>query len=209
MSVVTRWLSGGLWRALQLIFHTTIKTSLKNPYLGHLSDKTYLRLTLNWGSHGIKQSTRVSEVAFCRICLILALGKSISGLFRYTLQDCRYKTLDLKTDDAVNLPCIAQLNPQRAVNRRKREEFDSMNEIFNDDQFNFKKIKTSEVLLQMDSSDKLLAGCDHSVMLNISPIEYGHVLLAPFLQKGLPQRCTRESLLLAFDMVQLSSQPSK
>lgn len=132
-----------------------------------------------------------------------------SGVFRYTLEDCVYKKLDLGNDCSLNLPCIAILNPQRATNRRKREDFESMNEEFNEEKFNFKKIKKNEILLTLTNNSECLRDHCQNIIVNISPIEYGHVLLAPFLHDGLPQRCTMESLLLAFNTVELSSQPSK
>lgn len=137
------------------------------------------------------------------------------GLFRYKLINCKYKSFDLSHEGSeIKLPCVAQLNPQRGFNRRKRDLFNTMNDMFDPSKFNFTKINDQEILLEiipcntLHSQDEPKIGTTrHKILLNISPIEYGHILIVPNVDDGLPQRLTWETILLAFDLVQLSSQP--
>nr|XP_039273422.1 GDP-D-glucose phosphorylase 1-like isoform X1 [Styela clava] len=131
------------------------------------------------------------------------------GLFRYSLDDLVYKKLNLQQNEDFPVPCVAQLNPQRAVNRRKRECFESMNDDFDEKQFNFTKIARQEILMEvcLKSDDKVITKEKTEILLNISPIEYGHILIATNLSDCLPQKLTVKSLQIAFDILQLSSQP--
>ena len=133
-------------------------------------------------------------------------------MFRYTLDDCQYKILSNKE----NLHFVAQLNVQRGFNRRRHEEFFDMNAPFSEKHFNFTKINLAEILFTMKPqkstslamySRKYCDGCDHAVVVNVSPIDDCHILLIPELNKCLKQKMTATSLLMAFDLVQLSNHP--
>jgi len=135
-------------------------------------------------------------------------------MFKYTLDQCQYKELP----NGGVLQFVAQLNTQRGFNRRKREIFDHMNAPFQKKQFNFTKIKAEEVLLFMKPSENttlaafnkdFCARKDHAVILNVSPIDNCHILLVPELNNCLNQRMNETSLLLVFDLVQLSGHPGK
>ena len=119
-------------------------------------------------------------------------------------------------DDSVQF--VAQLNTQRGFNRRKRESFDSMNALFSKDQFNFTKIKPNEILFSLrpgldtavsifDSS--FSSRVDHMIAVNVSPIDDCHVLMIPELNSCINQKMTITSLLMAFDLVQLSGHPGE
>nr|CAB3248678.1 GDP-D-glucose phosphorylase 1 [Phallusia mammillata] len=143
-----------------------------------------------------------------------------SGILKYTLSDCEYKVLSGDISDE-SASYVAQLNPQRGFNRRKREAFDSMNQKFSPNQFNFTKIKNNEILFNLKPGDDTAVGIykknnhidatDHSndnlVAVNISPIDNCHVLVIPSCSTCQPQRLTTISLLMAMDVVQLSSRP--
>lgn len=77
---------------------------------------------------------------------------------------------------------ICQLNVLRGCKKRTRPDFEKMNMEFDEDSFQFKKIKNEEILFKMkpDFEDirKAEDGSDHYLIINASPIEYGHVLLA-------------------------------
>lgn len=69
-------------------------------------------------------------------------------------------------------------------------------------------MKAEEVLLKLtpyweDANDSN----ENLVLINVSPMEYGHVLLTPFRNQNRPQRITREGLRLAMDLVLLSDSP--
>jgi len=45
---------------------------------------------------------------------------------------------------------------------------------------------------------------DHLILINVSPLEYGHILLVPSLTRNEPQRVTLDGLRLAVEMLLLS-----
>ena len=105
---------------------------------------------------------------------------------------------------------MAQLNLNRVKNRREPGKFESPVTPFDDKQFNFNKINKEEVLFKLvsrfhnDSTDEE----NNYVIINCSPIDKFHMLLVPQIKKGLPQNLNYNSILLAIDLLQLSSQPT-
>lgn len=93
---------------------------------------------------------------------------------------------------------IAQLNEGRATKKRPTEfSADLVMQAFDDNKFNFTKISQKEVLFQFEPStrprtqyqeDAKVSGNPHLVLINVSPIEYGHVLLVPRILDKLPQQ---------------------
>merc|ERR1711924_31128 len=81
---------------------------------------------------------------------------------------------------------------------------------FDENKFNFKKAKQDEVLFQFEMSVDDFTSCYEEkkivesnasfVYINISPIEYGHVLLVPKVLKCIPQQMSTECLLTALHM---------
>ena len=81
---------------------------------------------------------------------------------------------------------------------------------FDDTKFNFTKALQKEALLMMEPSQRAShpsfvpaapAGASpHLVLINVSPIEYGHVLLVPRALDALPQLVTPDTLLLALQL---------
>ena len=100
---------------------------------------------------------------------------------------------------------IAQLNEGRANLRRKPEDMSSIKMPFDDQKFNFTRIKAEEVLFRISSSDGRTEG---TVIINQSPIEFCNSLLVPKLDDRRPQVLTGDALRLAISLVALSSRPT-
>ena len=100
---------------------------------------------------------------------------------------------------------IAQLNEGRATLRRKPDDMSSIRMPFNDQKFNYTRIKSEEVLFRLKSSDGQMEG---TVVINNSPIEFCNSLLVPKLEDCRPQVLTGDALRLAICMVALSARPN-
>lgn len=133
------------------------------------------------------------------------------GLFRYDVTACSTKAIP----GAYGF--IAQLNEGRA-NKKRPTEFrvDQVVQPFDDGKFNFNKAYMKEVLFQFNADavgettideDALVAKDPHLVMINVSPIEYGHVLLVPSVLEKLPQLITPETMLLALQFAAAIDNP--
>ncbi|XP_019631043.1 PREDICTED: GDP-D-glucose phosphorylase 1-like isoform X1 [Branchiostoma belcheri] len=145
-----------------------------------------------------------------------------AGMFRYKLDSLQTKILPGP------LRFVAQLNVKRAQERRAPQNIIGMNHPFDPKKFNFTKIKPGEVVFElcpqrdsspqengtMDTHDrttsdetpasKRVKKSAHMVIINVSPLEYGNILMVPSLQDCLPQVLTEEALLLAMEMTLLS-----
>jgi len=136
------------------------------------------------------------------------------GLFRYDVTACETKVIP------GNLGFVAQLNEGRHLKKRPTEfRVDRVLQPFDSAKFNFTKVGQEEVLFQFENG-----GADDSyflqsapttvadsapnvVAINVSPIEYGHVLLIPRVLDHLPQRIDQESFLLALHMAAEAASP--
>lgn len=128
------------------------------------------------------------------------------GLFRYDVTACETKVIPGEYG------FIAQLNEGRHLKKRPTEfRVDKVLQPFDGSKFNFTKVGQEEVLFQFEESEDgsvqfypsapIDAENPPSVVaINVSPIEYGHVLLIPRVLECLPQRIDRDSLLLAVQM---------
>ncbi|KAG2682359.1 hypothetical protein I3760_11G187600 [Carya illinoinensis] len=128
------------------------------------------------------------------------------GLFRYDVTACETKVIP------GNHGFIAQLNEGRHLKKRPTEfRVDKVLEPFDGNKFNFTKVGQEEVLFQLEASDdgevqffpNAPVDVENSpsvVAINVSPIEYGHVLLIPRVLECLPQRIDHDSFLLALHM---------
>lgn len=126
------------------------------------------------------------------------------GLFRYCLGELQTQTLP----GAVGF--VAQLNVERGVQRRRPQSIRSVRQAFDPEQFNFNKIRPGEVLFRLRRESDLpgvLQQEDILVMINVSPLEWGHVLLVPEPARGLPQRLLPSALRAGLEAVLLSSHP--
>ncbi|XP_068636982.1 GDP-L-galactose phosphorylase 2-like [Aristolochia californica] len=135
------------------------------------------------------------------------------GLFRYDVTTCETKVIPGEYG------FIAQLNEGRHLKKRPTEfRVDRVLQPFDQNKFNFTKVGQEEVLFMFQGSDdgethyypNAPAGSCESpsvVAINVSPIEYGHVLLIPRVLDCLPQRIDHESFLLALQMAVEAANP--
>uniref|UniRef100_A0A8C3WQT3 GDP-D-glucose phosphorylase 1 n=1 Tax=Catagonus wagneri TaxID=51154 RepID=A0A8C3WQT3_9CETA len=125
------------------------------------------------------------------------------GLFRYHLGELQTQTLP----GAVGF--VAQLNVERGVQRRRPQNIRSVRQAFDPEQFNFNRIRPGEVLFRLQPAP--IAGAlrreEVLVLINVSPLEWGHVLLVPEPARGLPQRLLPAALRAGVEAVLLSSHP--
>ncbi|XP_004491414.1 GDP-L-galactose phosphorylase 1 [Cicer arietinum] len=135
------------------------------------------------------------------------------GLFRYDVTACETKVIPGEYG------FIAQLNEGRHLKKRPTEfRVDKVLQPFDENKFNFTKVGQEEVLFQFEASENgevqffpnAPIDVDNSpsfVAINVSPIEYGHVLLIPRIFECLPQRIDHESFLLALHMAAEAANP--
>merc|ERR1712003_198113 len=108
----------------------------------------------------------------------------MGGLFKYDVSKCQSKKIPGRFE------FVAQLNEGRAQKKRQTEfKMDNVCQEFDGKKFNFTKAKQDEVLFQFEMSvddftscyedQKIVESNASFVYINISPIEYGHVLLVP------------------------------
>ncbi|XP_060611427.2 GDP-D-glucose phosphorylase 1 isoform X1 [Anolis sagrei] len=120
------------------------------------------------------------------------------GLFRYHLDALPTRILP------GTMGLVAQLNVERGEQRRAPQEIHSLKQAFDPRRFNFAHIRPKEVLFalrQEGSAEEVL------VVINVSPLENGHVLLVPDPGRELPQILTPEALHCGLEAVLLSAQP--
>ncbi|XP_010882064.2 GDP-D-glucose phosphorylase 1 [Esox lucius] len=139
------------------------------------------------------------------------------GFFRYHLSDLETRILPGR------YRYVAQLNIQRGIERRKPQEILSIKQNFDSKQFNFNKINPEEIIFEMSkqmptSQHKDRDACKESVhpgdelcrimvVVNVSPLEFGHCLFIPEPTKCLPQVLTPAAIKIGIEAVLLSSDP--
>ncbi|XP_078113595.1 GDP-D-glucose phosphorylase 1 [Sander vitreus] len=130
------------------------------------------------------------------------------GLFRYHLGDLQ--TCILSGPHGY----VAQLNIQRGIERRKPQEILSIQQEFNAKQFNFNKINPEEIIFEMikdveggKEKGQLHEPCRMVVLVNVSPLEFGHCLFVPDPSRCLPQVLTSFTIQVGIESVLLSSNP--
>ncbi|TVU51279.1 hypothetical protein EJB05_02693 [Eragrostis curvula] len=135
------------------------------------------------------------------------------GLFRYDVTACETKVIP------GNLGFVAQLNEGRHLKKRPTEfRVDRVLQPFDPAKFNFTKVGQEEVLFQfengatdesffLESAPIPADRAPNVVAINVSPIEYGHVLLIPRVLDRLPQRIDQDSFLLALQMAAEAASP--
>jgi len=134
------------------------------------------------------------------------------GLFRYDVTTCETKVIP------GNYGFIAQLNEGRHLKKRPTEfRVDKVLQGFDPSKFNFTKVGQEEVLFTFEESEEnkvqylekaLVLDSPNVIAINVSPIEYGHVLLVPRVLDCLPQRIDHDSLLLALHLAAEVGNPS-
>ncbi|XP_044139164.1 GDP-D-glucose phosphorylase 1 [Bufo gargarizans] len=149
------------------------------------------------------------------------IEKMEQGLFRYPLWSLQTKILP------GTVKYVAQLNVKRGIERRKPQDIASIQEKFNTSQFNFNKIKHEEILFKMvrlppeevpsgaltdrnPNHVSALSSSRHNhtlVVINVSPLEFGHVLFIPDPFLCLTQILTPDLTLLGLESILLSGHP--
>ncbi|NXK57064.1 GDPP1 phosphorylase, partial [Chauna torquata] len=127
------------------------------------------------------------------------------GLFRYRLGELPTRVLP------GSMRLVAQLNIQRGTERRRPQAVHSLTQPFDPREFNFTQIRPEELLLRLrrcppDGGSP--AAPDHVLaVINVSPLERGHVLLLPEPALGLPQALTPQLLRFGLEALLLSAHP--
>lgn len=127
--------------------------------------------------------------------------KMNAGLFRYHLGDLDTRILPG--------PCgfVAQLNILRGVERRKPQEIVSIRQNFDPNQFHFNKINPEELLFELQKSDQKVGNKKCKIIINVSPLEFGHCLLVPEPDRCHPQILTPLAVQIGIETVLLSADP--
>ncbi|XP_034733965.1 GDP-D-glucose phosphorylase 1 [Etheostoma cragini] len=130
------------------------------------------------------------------------------GLFRYHLGDLQTRILSGPHG------YVAQLNIQRGIERRKPQEILSIQQEFNAKQFNFNKINPEEIIFEMikdgegeKEEGQLHEPCGMVVLVNVSPLEFGHCLFVPDPSRCFPQILTSFTIQVGIESVLLSTDP--
>ncbi|KAI7837290.1 hypothetical protein COHA_008904 [Chlorella ohadii] len=136
-----------------------------------------------------------------------------AGLFRYDVTACPTKLVP------GSYGFIAQCNEGRLSKKRPTEfRIDQVAQPFDDGKFNFKKALQKEVLFMFEPAARRItkpafqpAAAPRTspslVYINVSPIEYGHVLLVPRVLDDLQQLVTPDTLLLALQFAREADNP--
>ena len=138
-------------------------------------------------------------------------SKAEENLFRYDVTACPTRTV------RGSYGFIAQLNEGRASKKRPTEfRVDKVDQPFDETKFNFCKAKQAEILFAFEEGGDdsatfdeafVASGSPNLVMINVSPIEYGHILLVPRVLDNLQQLVTPETLLLALQFAHEVNNP--
>jgi GDP-L-galactose phosphorylase len=177
------------------------------------------------GGGGGSQSGYVQDVSpFDRILLAAWEDRFAAGLFRYDVTACDTKIIPGR------IGFVAQYNEGRATKKRPTEfKVDQVCQEFDAGKFNFTKADKAEILFRFSpggvgqtrseyvasapieyaDADRVRGESDAPtvVFINVSPIEYGHVLLTPRVTDCLPQRISKDALLPALFMAAESRNP--
>ncbi|VDN23673.1 unnamed protein product [Gongylonema pulchrum] len=125
-------------------------------------------------------------------------------LFNYDL-NCMYKLLDGDFNLSV------QLNVERGEMRRKPMHFRAVREPFNHLRWNFAKLKQNEIILYLRRKDGFPSSDPldrHVVAINAAPLERGHSLLLPSINRCSPQVLSEVAVRLATDVMLLTNNES-
>lgn len=138
------------------------------------------------------------------------------GYFKYKLNDLETRIIPGRRG------YIAQLNPQRFTERRKAQDIQSVNQKFDPSKFNFTKIAKQEVLLYpigshwseskpvtpaTTSLSDIFKHDENMIIVNVSPLEFGHCLIVPQVNHDYPQAITTFGLTLSLECLLLSKHP--
>lgn len=127
-------------------------------------------------------------------------GAKSSKVFKYDL-NCMYRFIP--GDFNVSM----QLNVERGQLRRKPMRFRAVREPFNYLRWNFSKLNQNELLMYLRCKDRPL-GSDpldrHVIAINSAPLERGHSLVIPSINRCHPQLLTETAIQIATDLMLLT-----
>lgn len=164
----------------------------------------------------VNSSKKEAHIPFLSLLLGQWEDRMNQGLFRYDVTTCNTKIIPGKYG------FIAQLNEGRHLKKRPTEfRVDRVLQPFDEKKFNFTKVGQEEVLFRFEQNNNNKSeshfyssapvfddsNSTNVVAINVSPIEYGHVLLIPRVLDCLPQRIDHKSLLLALYMAKEAADP--
>uniref|UniRef100_A0AAY4B527 GDP-D-glucose phosphorylase 1 n=1 Tax=Denticeps clupeoides TaxID=299321 RepID=A0AAY4B527_9TELE len=145
----------------------------------------------------------------CRICALSAFDVALRsswtekmrrGLFRYELGELETRVL------AGPLRLVAQLNVMRGSERRKPQEILSVRQDFDPKLFNFNHIRPEEVVFDLvREAGPSSEPC--KLIINVSPLGFGHCLIVPEPARCLPQILTPAAIRVGVECVFLSADP--
>lgn len=125
------------------------------------------------------------------------------GLFRYHLGALETRILPGQAR------LVAQLNIARGQQRRKPQEILSIRQDFNPNVFNFNKANPGETIFELTNQEmpasEVTKCC--KMMVNVSPLEFGHSLIVPEPRQCHPQVLTPHSIQVGIECVLLSADP--
>jgi len=169
------------------------------------------RITIAGEKDAVKDS-KVEDITLLDAVLVGQWEERMQrGLFRYDVTTCETKVIPGKYG------FIAQLNEGRHLKKRPTEfRVDKVLQGFDPSKFNFTKVGQDEVLFRFEESEENkiqylekapVFDSPNVIAINVSPIEYGHVLLVPRVLDCLPQRIDHDSLLLALHLAAEAGNP--
>ncbi|VDD92760.1 unnamed protein product [Enterobius vermicularis] len=119
--------------------------------------------------------------------------------FKYDL-NCMYKFLPGDFNLSI------QLNVERGELRRKPQRFHAVCEPFHEKKWNFTKLEQNEIMMYLRCRDKPCSSDpldQHVLAINNSPLERGHSLVIPSINRRQPQVMTETGVRMATDMMLL------
>lgn len=125
-----------------------------------------------------------------------------NGFFRYKVDMIESSVISGKWN------FFALVNPKRGEKRRKPQEFHSVKDPFDPTLFNFTKIKSEEILFKLEADDEQRLTDKDFLVINDSPINEGHSLILPSLNKKNSQVLTLDSTELGLQVLLMSSSPA-
>nr|XP_029736233.1 GDP-D-glucose phosphorylase 1-like [Aedes albopictus] len=114
------------------------------------------------------------------------------GVFRYQLAIERERVTEGRCR------FLLQLNRKRTTARRKPDGISSVVPVFDPSRFNFNKVDSREVLLEVQSGE-----CTIAIMINNSPLTKNHFLIVPDRSRNMPQMIKKDSLEAVFKLFML------
>jgi len=179
------------------------------------------RATSNSGASGTGNNGYVLDASdFDRVLIEAWEDRFAGGLFRYDVTAVLTRLIEGASR------YVAQYNEGRATKKRQTEfKMDQVCQEFDAKKFNFTKADQKEVLFTFeentnndnDNDEKNkrseyivkgeIAQSPNLVLINVSPIEYGHVLLCPRVNDMLPQQIFLEALIPPLRMCAESKNP--